>query len=157
MEKITTPENNFASLKEALTSDISTLLEIEKSVSGTKIYSPMLDKNEWEKELKKGKVYLIEKNNNIVGSVAYEQKNLDYVYISGLAIKPIFQGQGIAREVLIKLLQELKITKRIYLVTHPDNLVALKLYQNLGFVIESRKENYFGDGEPRLVLILRKE
>jgi len=45
------------------------------------------------------------------------------------------------------------ITKRIELVTHPDN-PALKLYESLGFTVESRKENYWGDGEPRLVLAI---
>lgn len=38
------------------------------------------------------------------------------------------------------------------LAVHPDNQIALRLYASLGFEIKSRQENYFGDGEPRLLL-----
>jgi [ribosomal protein S18]-alanine N-acetyltransferase len=74
------------------------------------------------------------------------------VYISGLVVTPPFQGRGIARKVLTMLFEQFKHFPRIDLVTHPDNTSALKLYHSLGFVTESRVENYFGDGEPRLVL-----
>ena len=143
-------------LKKANVSDISTLLMLEKSVAGTMIYSPMLKESEWVEEFKKGVIYLIEKDNIVVGSVAYEKKDEDHVYISGLVIHPQSQGQGIAHKALQKLLEELNNIKRIDLVTHPENERALKLYQSFGFKIESRKENYFGDGEPRLVLVLTK-
>ena len=49
------------SLKKATIADIPALLELEKSVAGTKIYSPTLTKNEWKEELQKSEVYLIEK------------------------------------------------------------------------------------------------
>ncbi len=143
-------------LKKAEISDISALLEIEKSVAGTKIYSPMLTESEWLEEFKKGVIYLIQKDGVAVGSISYEKKGEDNAHISGLAVDPKFQGQGIAKEALTQLLQELKDMKRIDLVTHPDNVKALKLYESLGFKVESRKENYFGDGEPRVVLVLGK-
>jgi ribosomal-protein-alanine N-acetyltransferase len=106
--------------------------------------------------LKKYKVFLIEKGKDTVGSLAYEQKNADNVYIADIAIKPAFQRQGIGREVLKNLLQKFKDVKRIDLLTHPENK-ALKLYESLGFVTESVEENYYGDGEPRLVLALEKK
>lgn len=143
-------------LRRAAISDIPTLLILEESVAGTKIYSPMLKEEEWIKELGKGVVYIIEKDGEAVGNISYERINKDNVYISGLAIHPKFQGQGIAHEAVVHILKELKDIKMIDLVTHPDNIKALKLYQSLGFTIESRKENYFGDGEPRLVLVLQK-
>jgi ribosomal-protein-alanine N-acetyltransferase len=52
------------------------------------------------------------------------------------------------------ILEKCKGTDRIDLVTHPENKNALQLYMSLGFKVESRRENYFGDGEPRLVLVL---
>lgn len=148
-----TQENIPVVLKESLISDIPVLLELEQSVAGTNVYSPMLDKDEWKEELQKNKVYLIEKNNMVMGNISYERKGSDHVYISDLVINPAFQGQGTAREALTALLEELKDVERIDLVTHPDNQTALQLYQSLGFVVESRKENYYGDGEPRLVLV----
>lgn len=157
MKVISKQESNPILLKEASASDIPVLIELEKSVAGTNIYSSMLGESEWKEELQKGKVYLIEKNNSVIGNLSYERIGNDRVYISGLVISPAFQGQGIAREVLTNLLEELKDVKRIDLVTHPDNHRALQLYQSLGFIIESTKENYYGDGEPRLVLVFSRK
>ncbi len=145
------------SLQRATIQDIPALLSIEKSVAGTNIYSPMLEENEWIEEIQKNIVYLIKKDGITVGNVSYEKKSDDHVYISGLAIDARFQNQGIAREALSQILEELQDIKRIDLVTHPKNIAALKLYQSFGFVVESRKENYYGDGEPRLVLALKKK
>lgn len=156
IEKVTSYENHSVTLYKASIKDIPILLELEKSVSGTNVYSPMLDENEWKEEFNKGEIYLIKKGEAVVGNVSYELRPDDSVYISGLVINPSFQGQGIAREVLVKLLEEFKNIKRIDLVTHPNNHTALNLYQSLGFVIESRYDNYYGDGEPRLRLVLQK-
>ncbi|MEK7629438.1 MAG: GNAT family N-acetyltransferase [Patescibacteria group bacterium] len=141
-------------LNKASSEDIPKLLEIERSAAGIKTYSAMLDENEWRNEIQNNTVYIIENEGKMVGSISYERKSDDHVYISGLVINPSFQNQGIARQVMNVILKELKDIKRIDLVTHPDNSPALKLYQSLGFVIESRQENYFGDGEPRLILVL---
>lgn len=143
-------------LQKAAIEDIDALLSLEKSVSGKNIYSQMLEKNEWLEELQKSTVYLIKNGGIVVGSISYEIKNDDHAYISGLVIDPHFQNQGIAKEALSKVLEELRETKRIDLVTHPDNVAALKLYKSFGFIVESRKEDYYGDGEPRLVLSLLK-
>lgn len=139
-------------LKKATAEDIPVLLEVERSVAGTKIYHPMVEAKEWEEVLKKESVYIIEKDGVAVGDLSYEQKGDNHVYISGLAVKPEFQGQGIARIVLTQTLEKLKDVKRVDLVTHPENFRAIKLYESLGFAREGIKENFYGDGEPRLLL-----
>ncbi|OGG54400.1 hypothetical protein A3D62_00535 [Candidatus Kaiserbacteria bacterium RIFCSPHIGHO2_02_FULL_49_11] len=144
------------SLHKVSDKDIPILVSIERSVAGRKTYSPLLAESEWREEIKKSSVYLIKDNGVVVGNISYERKDDSHAHISGLAIDPRFQNQGIARKALLKMLEELKEMKRIDLVTHPDNQAALRLYRSLGFVVESRKENYFGDGEPRLVLSLLK-
>lgn len=133
------------------------MISTEKSVAGTKIYSPMLEEKEWGKALEKEVVYLIEKDGVVVGNVSYERKEGGDVYISGLVINPPFQGQGIGREVIVRILDEVKDAKRIELVTHPDNAPALALYKSLGFIVESMIENYYGDDEPRLMLALQRK
>jgi ribosomal-protein-alanine N-acetyltransferase len=57
---------------------------------------------------------------------------------------------------MTRFLEQCKEAPRVDLVTHPQNDIALKLYTSLGFKVESREENYFGDGEPRLVLVLAR-
>lgn len=140
-------------LQKASEEDIEILINLEKSVSKSKVYSAMLDENDWKEEIRKGTTYLIKNDDEVVGNISYEQKSLDRIYIGGLVISPPHQGKGIARTVLNLILKQYSKVARIDLVTHPDN-PALKLYESLGFKVEDRKENYYGDGEPRLVLAL---
>ena len=143
-------------LRKADNSDIDELIEIERGVAGTKIYVPMLSHDEWLVALDIGAVYLIEKDKTIVGNISYEKKSPGRVRISGLVISRKFQGQHLGRQALAQVMEELKDIKRIDLDVHPDNERALKLYQSFGFTEESRKENFYGDGEPRLILVLQK-
>ena len=142
-------------LKLATEKDVPVFLELEKSVSHLKVYSAITNENEVVEEFKKNIIYLIKNKNETVGSIEYEIKSPEHAYISGFVVNPKFQRQGIGREALGQILEKLKNIKRIDLVTHPDNPV-LNLYKSFGFVVESIKENYFGDGEPRIVLVKTK-
>lgn len=157
MEKISTQENAPITLRKAGIKDIPSLIELEKSVSGESTYFSGLEEGGWEKELQNNTVYLIEKGDVTIGNISYEIKSDDNAYLSDLVVDPRYQGHGIAREALVKVLGELEGFKRIDLMTHPDNKAAIGLYHSLGFVIESRKENHFGDGEPRLMLVLKRK
>jgi ribosomal protein S18 acetylase RimI-like enzyme len=140
--------------KRATLEDISSLIVMEKTMEGSKIYSAMIKEYEWEEVMQDGLVYILEKEGRIIGNVTYEIKSQDHVYISGLLILPEFQRKGLGKEVMQNILQEIGNVTRIDLVTHPDNLKAIHLYKSFGFTIESRKENYFDDGEPRLIMCL---
>lgn len=143
-------------LQKATIADLETFLELEKSVADSKYYSAITDKDEARKEFQESEICFIKKDEAIVGSIYYQFKNPDHVYLSGFVIKPEFQHQGIGREALTQILQKLNRVKRIEAVTHPDN-PALELYQSLGFEIRGQKENYFGDGEPQVVLAKTNE
>jgi [ribosomal protein S18]-alanine N-acetyltransferase len=88
----------------------------------------------------------------VLGTAAYRVRSDHSVYISNVAVDPTYRRQGIARSAMSFILEKCKGNSRIDLVTHPENEAALQLYMSLGFKVESRQENYFGDGEPRLVL-----
>ncbi len=152
MEKPRVPLITFAPATE---SDISELIDVEKSVPESNTYSSMLTEDEWKEEMLNNHIFIIKSQGAVVGSISYEIKNPEHLYISGIVVRPEYQGKGIAREALTDLLKQYASYKRIDLVTHPDN-PALRLYQSLGFEVESRKENYFGDGEPRLVLVYNR-
>ena len=141
-------------LKKATQADVPKLKLLEQRVV-SRTYYPMLDAHEWEEKIANGNAYFIDKNGAIAGSLSYE-KHGNRIYISSLVVDPEFQNQGIGKEAMEHVLKELAAYPRIDLITHPDNDIAVHLYQSLGFVIESRKENYYGDGEPRLVLALNK-
>lgn len=143
-------------LVRATSADIEAYIELEKSVAGSRTYSAMLTPEEVRSEFSKAIVYLVKEGDQVVGSVSYEMKGPDHAYIDGLLVTPARQHQGIGKAAMAKVLGELKYIRTIDLVTHPDNSFAISLYQSLGFVIGERKENYFGDGEPRIVMTLEK-
>lgn len=143
-------------LKRATAKDVDEYLDIERSIDGTPTYLATTDPKEALAEIKNNIAYLISENGHIVGSVMYQMKTPDHARISGLAIRPDFQNRGIGRAVMTKILEELKDIPNIDLVTHPDNDRAIKLYESLGFTLGERIENYFGDGEPRVVMTFKQ-
>ncbi len=136
----------------ATTRDIQILLAIEKTTIGLKLYSGYFTEKEVEEYVKNSVVYLIKNDNDIVGSISYDVMDSDHADISGLVVKPEFQKQGMARMAMELLFEKLKDYKKLSLCVHPDNH-ARKLYESFGFKMESRKENHFGDGEPRLIMV----
>ena len=131
--------------------DIDKLLEIEKTAIGKRTYSGYFSKKEIKDWISSENVFLIEEGNDIVGSISYEVKNEKEVYISGLIIQTEFQKKGFAKKAIRILLDGLNKYTQVSLAVHPDN-PALKLYESLDFVVMSRIEDYFGDGEPRLLM-----
>lgn len=142
--------------RKATVEDIDKFIEIEKTATGLKVYSGIVDPEEAKEEIENNEVYFILKDNKIVGSTEYQIKSPKHAYLSGLVILPEFQGQGIAREAVKFRLEKLKDVDRVDLVTHPHNSKIITLYLSLGFYVESWKDNYYGDGEPRLVLVRQK-
>lgn len=146
-------------LKKATIKDIPELVAVEKKLTGLKTFSAMATEKEWQDEFKKDNftIYLIMNDGKVVGNVSYEKNPDGSVYLSGFAIDPEFQGKGIGRQVMNQIMEELASAKKITLMTHPENTAAVKLYSSFGFVVRSRKENYFGDGEPRIEMVLAKK
>jgi len=142
-------------LQKATIAYIEDYIAIEKKVT-SRTYASITEEEEVKKEFENGFVYMIKKDDKSVGIISYEIKDDESAYISGLSIDPDFQGQGIGRIALVKILNEINNFSKVWLITHPDNFRAIKLYESLNFKITGRKENYFGDGEPRIVLTLLK-
>lgn len=143
-------------LKRATTKDVDTYLALENGVSDSRLYSRAEDKEEALEELRKTVVYFIQQEGQAVGLIAYEMKAVNHAYLSGIIIDPKYQGRGLAKEAMGKILEELKDVELIDVVVHPENVKSLKLCQSFGFKITDRYENYFGDGEPRVKLVLTK-
>mgnify|MGYP001588459236 CR=1 FL=1 len=145
--------NLETSLAKTTKEDLEVFIELEKSVAGSKVYSPMLDREEALREIEGNDVRFIKIGEEIAGSVMLESKNPNHTYISGLVVPPRFQGMGVGKKVMEIVLKELAGKERVDLVVHPENEKAVSLYKSLGFYIESRQENYYGDGEPRLIMV----
>lgn len=141
------------SFKKATEKDVESFLELEKAVANNKLYSSFKEEDEILEEFKNAEVYLMYKGDRVIGSTAFQMKSPDHAYLAGLVVHPDFQGQGLAREAALFRLEKLQGIKRIDVVTHPDNFKIIGLYESLGFKIEKQIENYYGDGEPRVMLV----
>jgi ribosomal protein S18 acetylase RimI-like enzyme len=137
--------------QQAQSEDAHAFAALEKK-SASRIYGPIGMIEDARREISENTLFFIKKDEIVVGTAAYRVRPDNSVYISSVAIDPAYRRQGIARAAMIYILEKTKDAGRIDLVTHPENANALRLYASLGFRIESRRENYYGDGEPRLVL-----
>ena len=148
------PLKQFVLLEPATVEDVDTLVAFVRKVADPKIYGPTLDAQGALQEISENTFYFIKTGALAVGTAAYCLRPDKSVYIS-IAVDPTYRRQGIARAAMSFILEKCKGAHRIDLVTHPENKNALQLYASLGFKVESRRENFFGDGEPRLVLALK--
>lgn len=138
--------------RKATEKDWRTVLLLEKSVSG-EYYHSVTKEDEVKKYIKKSNVFLIQKGTKTVGTISYDLKDNGHADVDGLTVYPTYQRQGIATNAMEFLMNKLKKVKRVTLVVHPRNTPAIRLYLKFGFHIEDWKDNYFGDGKPRLTLV----
>lgn len=148
---------NELTLERMTNKDVDEFLALEKRVSVPKIYNPIQTADEALEEIRDNELFFIKKGPVVVGTIAYQTKSDGSAYISNMSVVPEYQKQGIARMAMEMILGIIGATPRIWLVTHPENVKALNLYTSLGFVVEKQVENYYGDGEPRLVLAKRMD
>ena len=138
----------------ATAKDAETFIALQERSTDLKLYGPIGVLEQALQEINESALYLLRIRENVVGSVAYRIRPDESVYISNVVVAPEHRRQGLARSAILFVFEQNKNAPRFDLVTHPENEQALRLYLSLGFKIDSRHENYFGDGEPRLVLAM---
>ena len=96
-----------------------------------------------------GAVFLVaevEAASKVAGFVAFHQV-LDEADLRNLAVLPEHRRRGVARALLEAACHRLQQagTKRLFLEVRVSNEPALTLYSSLGFVLHSRRKNYYRD------------
>ena len=77
-------------------------------------------------------------------------------WILSLAVDSQHRGKGIARLLVQAVLTKASAGSVVKLTVDPNNVPACKLYTSLGFKVLEKEEDYFGDGEPRMVMALAR-
>jgi ribosomal protein S18 acetylase RimI-like enzyme len=103
--------------------------------------------------LKDSICYLAIQNNSPIGFFAYKIDE-ERVDIKSIAVLPNHQGKKYGKIMMEELLKQVK-NHKVFVVTHPRNTPAIILYLKSGFEIYGWKDNYYGDGQPRLLLQFR--
>jgi len=137
----------------ATLADADRLSAHEQRVANPRLYGPPLDRDACAREITNNVLYFVEVDGALAATAAWKLRDDGSAYLSSIAVDPDFRRRGIARAATLFLLEQAKGCARIDLVTHPENAAAIALYRSLGFAVESRRENYFGDGEPRMVML----
>ena len=75
-------------------------------------------------------------------------------WLVALAVQEDLRGRGTGRLLSSVVLR--RVVDRGYrivrLTVEPDNDAAVSLYESLGFLVKDKVDDYFGEGEPRLVM-----
>ena len=143
-------------IERATLNDANILVAFERNVADPKVYGLPVGVQGAIKEISNNTFYFIKRGKILVATAAYRLRPDNSVFISNVAVDPTYRRQGIARATMLFILEKCKGNSRVDLVAHPENKNAIQLYTSLGFKVEARQENYFGDGEPRLVLALTR-
>lgn len=140
------------SFRKMTDSEWNILLSLERQSAG-KHYLAITDETELRTFLKKSQVYFICDSLNPIGHIEFELQN-DRAELNGLVLTLPYQKKGIGQQAINHVLNDLKSlnVKIVWLTVHPHNNPAIKLYLRCGFVIKAWKDNYYGDGTPRLIL-----
>jgi len=72
------------------------------------------------------------------------------IEVKQILVVPSFQKKGYGRKFVGKL-KELTTGEPVWFVTHPRNAPAIILYLKSGYRITGWKDNYYGDGQPRII------
>jgi GNAT superfamily N-acetyltransferase len=104
---------------------------------------------EWGVEA--GDIYLLENDRAAVGYVYADRSSPNHIYISGLAIRPEFQGAGLGSVLMDHLLAMVPPDTDIPIVTvtSPRNARMLHTLFRRRFVARWLLRNYFGPGKHR--------
>lgn len=103
-------------------------------------------------------LWLVCQEDGVVYGYIGSQTVLDETDMMNLAVSPQRRRQGIARKLVLELIDQLKLrgSRRLSLEVRASNSAAISLYQKLGFVQAGKRPNYYShpreDG-----YILRKE
>lgn len=137
---------------QATAKNAAAFVALQKRSTDLKLYGPVGGLEDARREITDNILFLLSLRGEFVGSAAYRVRSDGSVYISNVVVDPEHRRRGFARAALSYILEINNERPRLDLVTHPENVPALRLYLSLGFKVESRRENFYRDGEPRLVL-----
>ncbi|MES3040894.1 MAG: ribosomal protein S18-alanine N-acetyltransferase [Pseudomonadota bacterium] len=109
-----------------------------------------------QESLQNHAAFVLEQGETVVG-FAFVQRILDEAHLLDIAITPSQRGQGLGRELLRQLMDEvLAVGVTIwFLEVRVSNLAAIGLYQSLGYNELSLRRNYYDgpDGKEDALLM----
>ena len=81
---------------------------------------------------------------------------IDEIHLNNIAVLPQFRRNGIAKALLLKTIEYGvgRLAEKMTLEVSDQNIAAVELYRNFGFVEEGLRSNYYSLGEHALIMWL---
>lgn len=137
--------------------DWEVFLDIEnKAASASPYYLAFTNMKDLKQFIGDSVVYILYVNDIPVGHVEYEVKDQE-AEITGFVVLPEYRGKGYGKVLFSKAMDDLRNVPLVHLMTHPKNSIALQIYLSAGFTIVAWKDNFYGNGQPRLRLELQNK
>jgi len=140
------------SLKRADAGDAGLVVAFETEVTNRKLYGRPLDHDDALSEISGNQYYLLFVDECLVATGALRWREDASAYLSNIAVLPGRRRQGLGRGMMNHLLSLCAQADTVDLAVHPDNLPAIALYTAVKFSPTDVKDDFFGDGEPRLIM-----
>lgn len=142
-------------IEKAQLQDLESIIAIEQQVFNTGSYPPFVIRQLFDTS---GEYFIVAKENSEIlgygvgGINRYKMQG----WILSLGVRQTVRGKGLGKQLTERLIHLLKVgnTKEIALTVDPDNATAIKIYKDLGFVGGQVVNNYFLDGDKRIVMTL---
>ena len=135
-------------IKKGQSQDASAILAVMEEVYG---HSPWkLEQIQADIEQASSSYFLALDKGQVLGFVAI-QETLYEAEVLQIAVKPAFQGQGLAQQLLAQLPDQ----KEIFLEVRVSNQVAQGLYKKMHFEEIARRKNYYHDPIEDAVIMKR--
>lgn len=137
--------------------EIKLVYELEKAIFHP-IYYPQFVLKQFYDLMPKLFLVAVNASNEVLG---YTQGGINVEknegWILSLATNEKYRRNGIGGQLSKKIVELLKSKgmKNILLTVHPANESAVNLYDRLGFKLNEAVDDYYGDGEPRLVMEMK--
>lgn len=118
------------------------------------------DNASWEQVFSEGSerfILIDERDGSIPGFALFDLNVVDsFAHLLKILVNPEARGQKIGKKLLseaIKILKERGINN-FFLEVEEDNLVALHLYEKMGFKVIHKKKHFYSNGSAALIMTL---
>ncbi len=140
-------------LLKAMGKDALEMIEFEKA-SSSKYFHAFTDEVKMGEYLQDSSVFFILADNVKVGAIGFEKKSDTLAQVQGLNILPEMRGKGIGYLSVLEIMKKIRNEgfMEANLAVHPENSIGIATYKKAGFQVGDIVENFFGDGEPRIIM-----
>ncbi|MBI5553118.1 MAG: GNAT family N-acetyltransferase [Candidatus Diapherotrites archaeon] len=136
--------------------DTAAIIELEEKCFGHTYDLPPLTPAQIREILSNGFIYGIRNGKQLASVIDIEFRKPEW-YVNGIYTHPDHQHQGLAQQLLARVILEARKKKvpKITATVHPHNATSIRLFEKNGFLKTRFIPDCYGPGKDRFVLELR--